>query len=172
MSKISRVLIILGLLVGSSVAAMAGEIKWTLNDVFFNNGNTTTGYFITDSNLAVQSFSLMVTGPADGQAFVASIFVQSYLPTQLGFANFDFSKYVDLYLTSPITNAGGTIPFGPGLYGDGFDCGGSGSCGVLLLGSDYHPELIGTPVSEPSILLILGGSLAVAGTMLRRALTR
>ena len=171
MSKIARVLIILGLLAGSSVCAIAGDIEWTLNDVLFNNGNTATGYFITDSSLIVQSFSLMVSGPAGSQAFIASIFVQPYLPSQLGFANSDFSKYVSLYLTSPITDAGGIIPFGPGLYGDGFDCGGGGGCGELLLGNGYNPELIGTPVSEPSVLLILGGSLALMGTMLRRALS-
>ncbi len=171
MSKVSKILIILGLLAGSSVGAIAGDIEWTLNDVLFSNGNTATGYFITDSSLTVQSFSLMVSGPAGSQDFIATVFVQPYLPSQLGFANSDFSKYVSLYLTSPITNAGGTIPFGPGLYGDGFDCGGGGGCGVLLLGNGYDPELIGTPVSEPSVLLILGGSLALMGTMLRRALS-
>jgi len=170
MSKVSRVLMILGLLILSSVGAMAGEITWTLNDVLFNNGNTATGYFITDSALIFQSFSLMVSGPVGSQDFIATQFVQSYLPSQVGFANSGFSSYVSLYLTSPITNAGGIIPFGPGLYGDGFDCGGGGGCGTLLLGNGNDPELIGTPVSEPSVLLILGSSLAVAGTMLRRAM--
>lgn len=170
MSKISRVLIILGLLVVSAVGAMAGEIRWTFSDVLFDNGNTATGYFITDSSLIVQSFSLMVSGPAMSQDFIATQFVQSYLPSQVGFANSGFSSYVSLYLTSPITNAGGIIPFGPGLYGDGFDCGGGGGCGTLLLGNGNDPELIGTPVSEPSVLLILGGSLALLGTMLRRAM--
>ena len=166
MIKVSRLLIILGLLVGSSVSALAGEIKWSLNDVVFNNGNTATGYFITDSSLDVLSFSLMVTGPTGSQDFTATLFVQSYLPGTVGFANSDFSKYVDLYLISPITSAGGI-----GSFDMGYDCGPTGGCGVLLLeGNGYDPELIGTPISEPSVLLMLGGSLAVLGAMLRRAM--
>jgi len=165
MSKISKVLIVLGLLVGCSVGAIAGEIKWSLNDVVFDNGNTATGYFITDSNLMVQSFSLMVSGPTGSQDFIATVFVQPYLPGTVGFANSDFSKYVDLYLTSPITSNGGTESFYLG-----FDCGPVGGCGTLLVDSDFHPEVIGTPISEPSVLLILGGSLAVLGAMLRRAM--
>src|SRR5208337_1259286 len=128
MSKVSRVLMILGLLILSSVGAMAGDIQWTLNDVLFNNGNTATGYFITDSNLIVQSFSLMVSGPAGSQAFIATVFVQPYLPGTVGFANSDFSKYVDLYLTSPLTSAGGAE-----FFDMGYDCGPVGGCGVLII---------------------------------------
>jgi hypothetical protein len=135
----------------------------------FDNGNTATGYFIADSSFNVQSFSLVVSGPATSQAFTAAIFVQSYLPNTIGFADSTFSDYVALYLTSPMTSAGGVIPFGPGPYGNGFDCGGGGGCGTLLIGNGYTPELIGV-VPEPSTLLLLSGSgiLGLATTLRRK----
>jgi len=172
MKTISKVVVILGLLIGSCICAMAGEVKWTLSNVLFDNGNTATGYFITDSSLNLVSFSLMVTGPDGPRDFVANLFVTSNLPTQVDFAkNPGFDPFVLLYLTSAITNAGGIISFGSGPSGNGFDCGG-GPCGTLLLGGDFNPELIGTPVSEPSALLVLGSGLGIFGTMLRRKLGR
>ncbi len=169
MSKISKVLIILGLLVGSSVVAMAGDILWTFNDVVFNNGNTVTGYFITDSTVTQYlSFSIVVGGGDPNGAFTVTQMTAADLPSLIGAANGDFSKYIALFLTLPLTSAGGIDTMDLG-----FDCGPSGGCGVLLLeGDGYDPEVIGTPISEPSVLLILGGSLALMGTMLRRALGR
>lgn len=168
MSKISKVLIILGLLIVSSVGAMAGEIKWTFNDVVFNNGNTVTGYFITDSAVTQYlNFSIVVGGGDPNGAFTVAQMTAANLPSLIGAGNGDFSKYIALGLTFPMTSAGGvdTMDFG-------FDCGPSGGCGTLIINSDFNPEVIGTPISEPSVLLILGGSLALMGTMLRRALGR
>src|SRR5208337_4643894 len=170
MKATSKVLVILGLLVGSSICALAGNITWTLEDVYFSNGNTATGYFITDHNLNLLSYSLEVTGPDLAQAFTATVFVTSYLPDEVGFANSDFSKYVNLNLASPITYAGGIIPMIQGLFGSN-DCGGGGGCGTLLIGDGYDPTLDGV-VPEPASLVVLGSSLAILGTMLRRKLSR
>jgi hypothetical protein len=91
--------------------------------------------------------------------------VNSYLPKEIGAANGDFSKYMDLYLTSAMTSAGGAI-----TMDQSYDCPG---CGVLLLaGSGHDPEVIGKPVSEPSMLLVLGSSLGILGPLLRRAIAR
>jgi hypothetical protein len=160
-------LLFLVLLIGTSICASASDIKWTLSDVYFDNGNTATGYFITDPSLNVVSYSLVVSGPTTSQAFTAAVFVDPYLPSTIGFANAGFSEYVALYLTSPITPAGGTIPFGPGIYGNGFDCGGSTGCGTLLIGGGHTPELIGT-APEPATLLLVGGSLGILAVKLRR----
>jgi hypothetical protein len=162
----AKTLIILVLLIVSSIGAMAGSIEWTLNDVVFSDGNSAVGYFITNSAVTdILSFDIVVSGPAGGAAFTATQMVSSYLPTEIGAANSDFSKYMDLYLTSAMTGAGGNI-----TMNQGYDCPG---CGVLLLaGSGHDPEIIGKPVSEPPILLVLGSSLGILGTLLRRAIAR
>jgi len=164
-----RVMIILGLLISSAFSAMANQtwdVKWTFNDVSFDNGNTVTGWFFVNPSLnAYDAYSITVTGPASSQAFTASVVVDSYLPGLIGVANSDFSKYVALFLASPVTNAGGTIPMTLG-----FDCGPVGGCGALLLPADGHtPEIIGvTP--EPSAMLLLFSGLGPAGFWLRRKL--
>jgi hypothetical protein len=90
------------------------------------------------------------------------------LPSLIGAANFDFSKFIALDLTAPgLTSAGGVV-----TMIDGVDCGPVGGCGTLLVNSDFHPEVVGVPVTEPSGLLVLGSSLAILGTMLRRAVGR
>jgi hypothetical protein len=157
LKTLTKLTAISGLALGFAACASA-QVTWTLNDVFFNNGNSATGSFVTNSSLEVTSYSLVVSGPTTPQAFTASIFVDDYLPSQeLGFASSGFSDYVDLYFASPLTNAGGTIPFVPGLYGIGFDCGGGGGCGTLLIGGGYTPELIGsTPEPATGGLLLLG----------------
>ena len=155
--RIAKLIAVAGLVLGFATCVSA-QVTWTLSDVVFNNGNSVTGSFVTNSSLDVTSYSLVVSGPATQQAFTASIFVNDYLANQeLGFASSGFSEYVDLYFASPLTNAGGTIPFVPGLYGVGFDCGGGGGCGTLLNGNGYTPELIGT-TPEPATggLLLLG----------------
>src|SRR5579863_4389719 len=109
MKVFSTVMIALGLFVGSGVCAMADTI-WTLNDVDFSNGNTATGYFITNPTVtAIDGFSIQVTGPATAADFTATVMVNAYLPSEIGIANPGFTEYVDLYLASALTNAGGTI---------------------------------------------------------------
>jgi hypothetical protein len=161
LKRITRLLAIAGLVLGFAACASA-QVTWTLSDITFDNGNAATGYFVTDSTLTnVTSYSISVSGPATSQAFTASVFVATDLPTLVGFANSDFSEFVALYWASPLTNAGGVIPFVPG--GGGFDCGAIGGCGTLLMGSGSTPELIGTigtigTTPEPATggLLLLG----------------
>ena len=162
MRTISRGVVILGLLIGCGISAMAGDITWTLNQVVFSDGNTATGYFITNSAVnTIEGFSIVVSGPDGGADFTATLMVNAYLPTVIGAANSDFSKYMDLYLSSALTSAGGIVNIA-----SGFDCPG---CGVLLLtGSGYDPTVDGVPVSEPSTLLVVGSGLGFLGTILRR----
>jgi hypothetical protein len=168
MKTVSKALFVLALLIGGSICAMAGSIEWTFNDVVFNNGNTVTGFFITDSAITMyEGFNVVVGGGDPNGAFTATQMVNSYLPSLIGAANGDFSKYIALFLDSPMTSAGGTIPIDLG-----FDCPGTNGCGTLLTGDGYDPEIIGIPVSEPSVLLVLGSSLGILGTLLRRAIAR
>jgi len=141
-------MVILGLLLGSCICAPAQTIKWTLNDVHFNDGNTATGYFVTDASATtVYNFSLVVNGPNTAADFTAAICC-AYLPANIGFALPGWTVFTDLYLTSPLTSAGGTVP----IY-LGFDC---PTCGVLETGSGYTPTVDGVPLPEPAPILLLG----------------
>jgi hypothetical protein len=141
MKTVLRTTLIRVLLVGAALSAMASpawDVRWTFNDVYFYSGNTVTGWFLINSATGLfGAYSISVTGPATSQTFAASIVVDAYLPNTIGFANSDFSRYVALFLAWPVTNASGTIPPGPGLYGNGFNCGSGGGCGTLLIGNGY-----------------------------------
>ncbi|MGC2112155.1 MAG: PEP-CTERM sorting domain-containing protein [Candidatus Korobacteraceae bacterium] len=165
MRILARGLLILGLLIGSGIGAVAGDITWTLNNVQFSDGNTATGFFITNGAVnTIEGFSIQVTGPDGGADFVATQMLNAYLPGTIGAANSDFSKFLDLVLAQNMTGAGGVINIA-----SGFDCPG---CGTLLVNSDHDPTVDGAPVSEPSALIVLGSGLGLLGTMLRRKLIR
>jgi len=167
MKIFSKLTIGLGLLLGSGVCAMADTI-WTLNDVYFSNGNQATGWFSTDpTSTTIDDFSIQVTGPDTADAFTAAIMPDTYLantPPEIGIANADWSEYVDLYLATPLTSGGGTI----NLTG-GYDCPG---CGVLDT-TNYTPSVSGVASTpEPSAIPLMGAGLLLMGTVVRRKLIR
>ena len=163
MKAASKVLIVWVLVVGCSLCATAGTIVWTFNDVVFDNGNTVTGYFVTDSAVTQYlSFFIVVGGGDPNGAFTVAQMTATNLPSLIGAGNSDFSKFIALFLSSPMTSAGGTVPMDLG-----FDCGPTGGCGTLLVGDGFDPTVFGL-VPEPSALLILGSSLALFGAMMRR----
>jgi hypothetical protein len=159
MRTTSRVTILLGLLVGSGISAFA-DITWKLQDVDFSNGNQATGYFITNNAVnTVVSFSITVTGPATAATFTAASVASAYLPGVIGFASPGWTAYVDLYPSSPLTNAGGTIHLaGHDAWGDeyGVDCPG---CGVIV---DPNTAAV-TTLPEPSAINLLGLFACVLG---------
>jgi len=164
MKTFSRVVIGLGLAIGSGACAMADTI-WTLNNVYFSNGNEATGWFETNpAGSTIDNFSIQVTGPDAAAAFTAANMPESYLantPPEIGIANSDWSDYVDVYLASSLTSAGGTID----LTG-GYDCPG---CGVLVVNSDFTPSVTGVAATpEPSTIPLLGAGLAFMGFVVRR----
>ena len=177
MRIVSGTLVILGLLIGSAIGAMAGatpstspagEMLWIFQGVVFANGDTVTGSFVTNPTLnGVDSFDIVVSGPAGQQDFTAATCC-AYLPNAIGFAGSSWFQFVDLSLTSPLTSAGGVIPIG-----GGYDCDGD-PCWVLLVGGGHNPEVIGTPVPESSALLNLDlvSSLGLLGFLsLRRKIS-
>jgi hypothetical protein len=137
----------------------SADITWTLSDVTLNNGDAVIRSFTdNDAVTMVDSFSLTMTGPA---SFSITQTVDSYLALgEIGMANSDFSKYVDLYAN--LTSAGGTVP----ITGE-FVCPG---CGTLVVNADT--EVIGgTP--EPLRLLLFGiGLVAIMGIARRKLLGR
>ncbi|HEY4960047.1 MAG TPA: hypothetical protein VII29_04230, partial [Terriglobales bacterium] len=81
--------------------------------------------------------------------------VDAYLPNTIGFAGPGFAEFAVLYLSTPLTNAGGIVPIALG-----YDCPPIGGCGALLLANSGHnPELIGvTP--EPTAFVLFASGLA------------
>ncbi len=82
--------------------------------------------------------------------------------THLDFYDGVTGQYVDFYLASPLTNAGGTIPL---LYGDGGASGNStiacSGCSTLVSGF-----VTTNPIPEPgSMALLVSGILGVAGLL-------
>ena len=168
MKAFSKALIVMGLLAGSGVYAMADTI-WTLNDIFFDNGNQASGWFSTDATgSTIDDFSIQVTGPDSADAFTAAIMPSTYLgntPPEIGIANSDWSEYVDFYLASSLTSAGGTI-----AVTGGYDCPG---CGTLLVNSDHAPSITGVAATpEPSSVPFLGAGVILMGIIMRRKLIR
>ena len=165
MKTFSKVMIGMGLLLGSGAYAMA-DIVWTFDDVHFSNGNELTGSFTTDNSVdTIESFSIDITGPDSSDAFTAAQMVNAYLPNEIGIANGYFSEYVDFELPTALTSAGGTIDLT-----QGYDCPG---CGVLVVNSDHTPSVTGVvETPEPSTIPFLGAGLALVGMVVRRKLVR
>jgi hypothetical protein len=162
----TKLMIVLALLMVTGTCAKADSITWTLNDVTFSNGNSLTGTFTTD--LAITTFlgnTLTISGPTTSAVFPVATLVDAYLPGVIGIANSDFSDYIDLYLASNLTSAGGVVDIAIG-----FDCPG---CGVLIVNQDTYVDGVLTSsitAPEPSSVLLLGtGLMSLIGiAVLRR----
>ena len=162
MKYITRAMFAAMLLVAGGLCAMADTITWTLNDVTFTDGNTATGWFVTDLGLTtIENFSFVVSGPDTATDFTATQMESSYLPNIIGAANSDYSKFTDLYPATSLTSAGGTIDLATG-----FDC---PLCGVLV--TSDNPEVTGVITSatpEPSAVSFAGVALVGLAIALRR----
>ena len=151
----AKFLILAAFVLGFAASASA-QVTWTFSDVSFTNGDAVTGSFTTDSGVTmVESFNVTITGP---QAFTVAGLVDSYLPGEIGIFNAGFSQYIDLYLSSNMTGAGGTIPIT-----SAFDCPG---CGTL---NGASPEIIGvTPEPSTAGLMLIGVGLLMGTWFVRR----
>lgn len=164
MKVLAKVLIGTGLLLGSGVYAMA-DIIWTFNDVYFEqNGdvNELTGSFMTDDAVTqAEDINLTITGDLASGIFTPAQMVDSYLPDTIGIADATFTDYIDLYLDSPLTSAGGTVDIG-----SGFDCEG---CGTLRVGGDYAPSVTGVEATpEPATIPVIGAGAVLLLLFARR----
>jgi hypothetical protein len=156
-----RLVCILGLLVGSSTCALA-DIRWDLTNVKFSNGDIATGFFTTNTALnAINSFNIVVSGPALAYDFTAVKAAGSYLPTHVGFGDQPFTSYIDLVFASPMTSSGATVALASGLL-----CAPSAHCASLNSGA----TLVDPPaaVPEPASILLLSTVVAFWGIKLRR----
>jgi hypothetical protein len=156
MKCLAKTMAILVFLIGGCTCAMADtEITWTLNNVHFSDGDQITGWIETNTSVtSVIAYSIDITGPVS-----FSVGEIAYLPSDIGLAPPGWAEYVDLYLASAMTSAGGTIS----ITG-GYDCPG---CGTLITAD--NPTVTGV-LPEPAVILLLGIGLGSLGIGLRRKL--
>lgn len=164
----------------------SADISWTFNDVNFYLGSwsptgtvytevaSLSGSFSTNNAVtAITDFSDLAIKAEPGYssfAFPIAGMVDSYLPGTIGIYGAGWSSYIDLYLTSPLTSAGGTYSFSAG-----YDCPG---CAVLVSNSNTgvvggggaHIATGGSMSStpEPGFYAVLAIGLAGLGFAVRR----
>ena len=148
-------LVLLGCL-GAAPTAARADISWTFNNVDFSVASysstagplglggfvytevaSLSGSFSTNNAAnAVTGFNHVTITAENGYnsyAFPVAGIVDTYLPGEIGIYGTGFSHYIDLYLTTPLTGAGGSDSFSAG-----YDCPG---CAILSPGSD--PVVVG-----------------------------
>ena len=155
----AKLFLVLVCVLGFAACASA-QVTWTFSDITFNNGDAVSGSFTTNSAVTmVDSFHVTITGP---EAFTVAGFVNSYLPGEIGIYSAGFTQYIDLYPTTHLTNAGGTISIS-----EGFDCPGVSGCGTL---NGDSPKVIGvTPEVPTGGLMLLGVGLLFGTQLIRRS---
>ncbi|PSB67423.1 hypothetical protein C7B61_06255, partial [filamentous cyanobacterium CCP1] len=139
--------------VGVGIAAAPAEaaaLKWTLQDVTFNDGGTATGSFLFDADTNTFSDVNINTFLSNGNPLA------NYLSAS-GNANFSVSTTATLFpptfkalflgFSSPLTNLGGTVDLLPTIeiaLADGFPLARSINAGTLSASA--------TPIPTPALL--------------------
>jgi hypothetical protein len=163
--KLAMLITVTGLALGFATCASA-QVTWTFSDVTFNNGAAVTGSFVTNSTVtSVLSFDIGITGPG---SFTAELVDSAYLPGEVGIASdSSFDQYIDLYLSSSMTGAGGIIPIG-----SGYECPGCGVLNTAATDTTHDPELIGTTPEPATVGLMLLGLGLLLGTRIAQRVRR
>jgi hypothetical protein len=167
MRNITRLLAMMIVLAGFATFAAADTI-WNVNASFSYNdtANTATGTFELDPSLNLVTWDVTVAGtntladnvyiPGDSIAIFPDL-------THLDFYDGSTNQYIDLYLASPLTNAGGTINL---LYGDGGASNNStvvcAGCGTLDSGT---VSTVSATVPEPSSTSLLASVVGFLGLL-------
>ena len=167
--QITKLMALAGFIAGFATYASADTI-WNVDATFSYDSlsNTATGTFELDPSLNLVGWDITVDGsnaaaddeytPGDSIAIFPDL-------THLDFYDGSTNQYINLYLDSPLTNAGGNITL---LYGDGGATDNStivcAGCGTLVSGA---VSTAATP--EPSLIGLLSGAGILGLAFLRRS---
>jgi hypothetical protein len=163
-----KVLLVAGLVMGFA-GYVSADTVWNVNATFSYNSlaNTASGTFELDPSLDLVTWNITVNGtnvPADNTynpGDSIDIFPDT---THLDFYDGTTNQYIDLYLQTGLSNAGGTINL---LYGDGGASNNStivcAGCGTLVQGT-----VSTSSVPEPGGLALPGGAIGAFGFTRRK----
>lgn len=169
MKQITKLMALVGLAAGFAAYASADTI-WDLDATFDYNSlsNTATGTFELDPSLDLVTWDITVAGsntPADNVYTTGDSIAIFPDLTHLDFYDGSSNQYINLYLASPLTTAGGAINL---LYGDGGETNNAtivcAGCGTLVSGT---VSAVATP--EPSLIGLLAGAGILGLALLRRS---
>ena len=170
MKNLTKLLFLLALAFGLSTVAMADTIWNVSASLAYNSStNVVSGSFQLDPSLNLVTWTVVVNGTNTqaNNAFTPANSIAIYPDTtHLAFYDGVSGQYVDFYLASPLSNAGGTIPL---LYGDG---GASSNSTIACPGcSTLVSGFVTTnAIPEPGSMALLGSGFLGVAAVLRRKL--
>jgi hypothetical protein len=164
-----QIIKLMAIAAGLATFASADTI-WDLDATFSYDSlsNVATGTFELDPSLDLVTWDITVAGsntPADNEYTTGDSIAIFPDLTHLDFYDGSTNQYIDLYLASPFTTAGGPINL---LYGDGGQTNSAtivcAGCGTLVSGT-----VSATATPEPSLIGLLGGVGILGLALLRRS---
>jgi hypothetical protein len=159
MGLFKQSLLAMGAVFALSGPAAATPVTWQLQNAVFAGGRTATGSFVFDADTNVYSNINVDTGPAFAFHYgvpnpffpvdsTLAIWVTAVLP--------DYSGTPALVIpwSTPLTNAGGVVPFGF----PAFEGGCNADCTFIVAVGDFifvSGEAVSVAVAEPASLTLL-----------------
>ena len=156
-------------------SALASPLLWTIGSATLNDGGTASGSFVYDADTdTFSSINLVTTA---GSTLSGSVFQNRYFTNASHLVFLDSASlnltgvsYLDLYIQTPLTNAGGTVNISPAFEGKCADAGCNSSLSrIFNEGATFVASAVGGPETqtpEPASLSLM--ALGAAALWMRK----